>query len=102
MHHIDPGSWCSFTLWLAGIAMGYRQLGEWQDLHKQGSSRGEPAGHSWRLNSGWSGLALGAWKMLRNFSQDLRAPNKSWFQRPQSWKGRSQGIRMGKAGLGED
>lgn len=68
--------------------MGQRQLGEWQDPGQQGSSKGKPAGFSLRLNSGqWSGLAFGAWKMLRNFSQDLR---------PRTGK---VGVRMGRVGL---
>lgn len=67
--------------------MGQRQLGGWQDPHQQGSSKGEPTGGSLRLNSGqWSGLVLGAWKMLRNFSQDLRPPTGKVV------------VRMGRAG----
>ena len=54
---------------------------------QQGSSKGEPAGGSLRLNSRqWSELVRGAWKMLRNFSQDLRPPTGK------------VGVRMGRAG----
>lgn len=72
--------------------MGQRQLGEWQDPRQQDSSKGKPAGFSLRLNSGqWSGLVFGAWKMLRNFSQDLRPPTGKVGVRMGGWVGR--GLR---------
>ena len=58
-----------------------------------------PAGLSrGQTQEGLTGLALGGWKTLRNFSQDFRVPNKSWLECPQSWKGSSQRIGMGKVG----
>lgn len=77
MYHIGLVPQCSLTPRLAGITIGQRQLKERQGRPSTGLSQGMAFSLELEAKLRMDRLVPGAWKTHRNFSQDLRVPNKS-------------------------